>query len=75
MRNQDEIIVEIDSIEYSVNFSFEKGSYGNGYDEAPYGPVVDINVIEDVETGKIVNDMDIEQICEEETYDYINEYY
>lgn len=65
------IEIEYDEVIYDVEFTYEDGSYGNGYDEAPVAPEVFIQSIINIETGEHEDDYFIETLAEEEAYQFI----
>jgi len=72
MSNLTVIEVQCDDSIFEVEFTYEEGGYGNGYDEAPHGPEIYIQSIVDLNTGELTDDFFIETMAEEEAYDYIN---
>lgn len=71
---RDYIEIEWDGMMYEVEFTFSRGSYGNGIDEAPYPPEISSMVIID-EEGDVCTLFNVEAAAEEEIYDHINENY
>ena len=66
------IEMECEDKVFEVEFTYEEGGYGNGYDEAPYAPEVYIQSIIDLDTGEYTDDYFIETQAEEEAYEFIN---
>ena len=71
---RDYIEIEVDDKLYEVEFTFSRGGYGNGIDEAPYGPEINSMVIIG-DQGDLCTLWNVEAAAEEEIYDYINENY